>query len=347
VALIALATAPVIWIETGCVSSSPARAVKPASLLLPADRREEINSYLTYPEWSVVHAYEDLAAVMRRSSESDYDYLGAIRRYWSSLCAITSFASARGAIANDYRVMLHVIGLSFAAEMGVKGLYEKTIGRVTSLFRGSRKTPEDEFALKVAEEYAAFLTQTPWYEFPFAARLGQFWSQTSLVGGNPLRKIERRIALTMEWGVKSIYAQLIGLGAATMPAAARIRSVVADLDPADMAADPRITLVRHAAQGASIIETDRYRTLTGIMQGLARRGRNLVEIAGNSNILVTVLAPAEQPVILKDATVLLDVPVQGRPGWRRIALDVKVPSLLAMIRQMEGTRLELEHVYDY
>ena len=48
------------------------------SVLEPAHRREEINSYLTYPEWSIVHAYEDLAGVMRQGSESDFAYFGSV-----------------------------------------------------------------------------------------------------------------------------------------------------------------------------------------------------------------------------------------------------------------------------
>ena len=50
--------------------------------------------------------------------------------------------------------MLYIIGISFAAEMGIKGFYEETVGRVTAWLRGPERTPEDEFALKVADEYA-------------------------------------------------------------------------------------------------------------------------------------------------------------------------------------------------
>jgi hypothetical protein len=39
--------------------------------------------------------------------------------------------------------------------------------------------------------------------------------------------------------------------------------------------------------------------------------------------------------------------VQSRPGWRRIGLDVKVPALLGVIRAIDPTKAELEHVYDY
>ncbi len=126
--------------------------------------------------------------------------------------------------------MLYTIGLSFAAEMGLKGLYELTIGRFTAWFRGPKRTPEDEFALAVAEDYAAFLRQTPWYEYPFGSKLAQFWIETPMAYGSAVRKLERRIAISLEYGGKAVYAKLIGLGAAASPAPLTIRSVVKGLD---------------------------------------------------------------------------------------------------------------------
>jgi hypothetical protein len=344
--LLVLAALPVLWIETRCVEA-PATASAPAvqSLLAPADRRPEVNSYLTYPEWSIVHAYEDLAAVARRGSESDYPYLTAITSYWSNLCDIARFATRRGDGLGDYRVMLHVIGLSFAGEMSVKGLWETTIGRLTTLLRGA-PTPEDRFALAVADDYAKFLRQTPWYEYPFGAKLIEFWRTTPLFEGNLIRKIERRIALSLEWGVKSLYARLIAIGAATDPAPLRIKSVVADLQSDDAAADPRIKVVE-ARPGATIIETDRYQAFTAIMRGLAARGRNFSEIAGNRNIMVTVFAPSARATAPAGTTLLFAAPVAAKPGFHRLALDVKVPALLAFMRGLEAAGLTLDHVYDY
>lgn len=343
-----LAAVPVLYVETQCIEphSKPDRGAPPSELP-PADRRTEVNSYLTYPEWSIVHAYEDLAAIMRRGSESDYDYFGAIRRYWSSLCSISRMASSRGEIASDYKVMLHVIGLSFAAEMGIKGLYEKTIGRLTALIRGRAPTPEDAFAQVVADDYAAFLRQVPWYEYAFVGKLRQFWEETPLVGGNIVRKVERRIALSLEWGSKALYAKAIGLGAAAAPAPLRIRSIVRGLDASDLAADARITQVGTTSTGDAIIETDRYRTLTEILAGLATRGRSFVEIAGNRNILVTVLAPPDTAVPAELAHVLFEVPSGMRPAWRRLALDVRIDRLAELMRALRTTSIELEHVYDY
>jgi hypothetical protein len=345
-ALIVLAAVAVVRNETSCIN--PRVEIAPFhSALEAAQRREEVNSYLTYPEWSIVHAYEDLAAVTRRGSESDFAYFASIGSYWSSLCSITLLASSRGAISLDYKVMLYTIGLSFAAEMGAKGAYELTIGRVTAWIRGPKRTAEDEFALAVADDYAAFLRQTPWYEYPFASKLAQFWTTTPVSFRNPIRSLERRISLSFEYAFKAVYAKLIGLGAAATPAPLTIRSVVKDLDPSDLAVASAITLIGKLPDGGSIIETPRYRAFTDILRKLAGRGRNLAEIAGNDDILVTVLASPGAGSALPDARQLFAVPVQARPGWQRLGFDVRVASLLDLMRRIEGTNIELEHVYDY
>jgi hypothetical protein len=346
-AIVVLAAIPIVWTEAACRSARVADATPFQSALDAADRRDEVNSYLTYPEWSIVHAYEDLAGVTRKGSESDFAYLRSVRNYWLSLCSLTRLATSRGDIAINYKTMLYTIGVSFAAEMGIKGAYELTIGRATAWLRGSQRTPEDEFALAVADEYAAFLRQTPWYEFPFGARLWQFWARTPLWGGNVVRKIERRVCLTLEYAGKAAYAKLIGLGVgATGPVPRRLRSVVSGLDASDVAADNRITVVRTLGDGTSVIDTPRYRVFTEILAGLAVRGRGIVEIAGNDDVLITVLAPQGRAAD-KLRRQLFEVPIQARPGWRRIGLDVKVASLASILRRLPEAGIELEHVYDY
>lgn len=340
--LLAFALQPILHNELSCTAARPAAP----SLIEPAQRRDEVNSYLTYPEWSIVHAYEDLAAVTRASREGDYDAFGTIGRYWSSLCSISQYASRRGPISTDYKVMLYTIGLSFSLEMGLKGFYEKTFGTLTSVLAGGRRTPEDAFALAVAEDYARFLRQVPWYEYPFGATLWRFWRETPILGGNIVRKIERRVALSLEWGSKALYAKVIALGAAASPAPLRIRSVVAGLTDADIAADPRITLVARSEDRA-IIETDRYATFTRILEGLAGRGRDIVEIAGNRHIMVTVLSPVPDLPVGVRAKLLLAVPVSTRPDWYRIAADVKVTDLAHVLRSLAPQGLVLDHVYDY
>ena len=65
--------------------------------------------------------------------------------------------------------------------------------------------------------------------------------------GSAVRKLERRIALSLEYGGKAVYAKLIGLGAAASPAPLTIRSVVKGLD----AVRPRRRQAHHARSPGS------------------------------------------------------------------------------------------------
>ena len=344
----AAAVCTIITMESRCNARLEPVTNPYRSVLAATDHRDEVNTYLTYPEWAVVHAYEDLAGVMRAGSESDFKYFRTISGFWSSLCQVKRLATSRGKVAFDYTAALYIIGFSITAEMGIKGLYEDTIGAVTAWIRGANRTPEDDFALATADDYAASLRQVPWYEYPFGTKLIRFWADTPLWGGNVIRKIERRVALTLEYGSKMVYARGIKALAGLSPAPLQIRSVVQGLDAGDVAAEPRIKLLSSSA-GTAAIETPRYREFTDIMRGLAARNRNFVEIAGNQRIFVTLIAKDQDFVLAPSdqAMLLLSVPIQAHPGWRRLGVDVKVPLLLEFIRQLPGKGAELEHVYDY
>ncbi|WP_204308997.1 hypothetical protein, partial [Citrobacter freundii] len=67
-------------------------------------------------------------------------------------------------------------------------------------WRGPAKNAEDQFAADVSERYAGFLAQTPWYDFPFAATVRQFWAEVPFGRDSALRSVERRFALTAEYG---------------------------------------------------------------------------------------------------------------------------------------------------
>lgn len=316
------------------------------TVLSPQERRSEVDSYITYPEWSIVFAYDDFAAVTRRGSESDFHYLESIRSFWTSLCAVKRVAPQHGRVALDYDAMLYIIGPSFTAEMATKGLYENSVGALTAWIRGPTRTPEDEFALSVADDYAHFLRQAPWFAYPFFDTLKRFWTDVPLRGGNPFRKIERRIGLSLEYGFKALYGRAIGLLAGISPAELTIRSAVVDLNAADIAADSRITLIRKDAD-LSVIETPRYQEFTDILLRIAERGRDVQEIAGNRRIMVAVLSPQCGPLALEELQTLFTVPIQSKPGWCRYALDVRVPRLTALMRSLSKTTYEVEHVFDY
>jgi hypothetical protein len=257
--------------------------------------------------------------------------------------------TARGGVALDTKVMLYTIGWSFTAELALKGAYENTVGRVFEWLRGAGKTAEDEFAARDLAAYAAFLRHTPWYEYPFGSRLAAFWRETPFHGAHVPRKLERRGVFTAEYGVKAVYGWLIGFASATALGASdrEIHTVVVGLEPGDAGPDRPITIVRELGGGRTLIRSPRYQAYTELVVALAGRGRDIVEIAGNRRILVTVLALPEPLPPLSGAMPLFEVAIQSRPDRRRIGLDVAVERLAATIRGLEKAGASIEHVYDY
>jgi hypothetical protein len=348
-ALVCICAAPIAYVETSCRAPGGivAEAPSPYAVDDPGYRRAEGDSYLSYPEWYIVHAYTDLAGVTRQSSESAFDYFASITGFWHSLCRATRAAGRVGPVTGDQKTTNYIIGISFTAEMAIIGAYERTIGAVTAWLRGPRRTAEDEFALAFADDYAAFLQQTPWYRYPFAPQLLRFWRETPVEQGNLVRSVERRFALSLEYGGKAIYAVAIGALAGLSPADLRIGSVVTPLSADDLAAEPRITKIRDLPDGAELIETPRYQEYTEILRKLGARGRSVLEIAGNRRILATVLARTDATLATPGASELFAIPIQSRPGWRRLGLDVEVDKLTALIGDVEKQGGEFEHAYDY
>src|SRR5439155_21226245 len=67
--------------------------------------------------------------------------------------------------------------------------------------------------------------------------------------------------------------------------------VVAALPPDVLAKEPRIKPIRPLNTQWQLVQAPRYKALTEILQGLLDQGFGLAEIAGNHDILITVIAP--------------------------------------------------------
>lgn len=351
VVIAVLIAIPIMRVERGCFAAAvpPAPAASAFGIADQGYRRAEGDSFLSYPEWYIVHAYADLAGVTAQSSESAFDYLASIRGFWSSLCRASATASRIGPVTDDQKTTNYIIGISFTAEMALQGGYERTIGALTAWLRGDRKTAEDAFNVRLLQEYAAFLQQTPWYEYPFGAELKRFWRETPF--HLSLRSLDRRFALTLQYGVKSAYAAVIRFAAGYAPADLRIKSVVGGIEPAALAGDSRIQIVRDVAAGdgtrARLIETPRYQVFTEIIRDFGGRGGVFYEIAGNHRILTTVLVPPGKALSPQQANEIFSIPIQSRPGWRRVGFDTSVTTLAAQVGAVEREGASFEHAYDY
>ena len=335
--------APVAYVATACKGMPGKQDYQPI-ITEAAFQRQEANSFLTYPEWHIVYAYEGLARSLETGDEHAFGYFSSIKGFWSAACALNKVAAAHGGADKNTVRTNYVIGASFTLEMGMKALYEETAGRLAAFLRGPVKSPQDVIASEMAADYAAFLQQTPWYKYPFEQEVENLWNAPLTM---PLRGWERRLALGGEWKAKAAYAGVIANAvAATGAAKLEIRSVVSGLSEAQLLAIKEVQVLSAVPQGF-IINTPRYRAFTKILQQIADQGGAIVEIAGNDDVLVTVtMGEGGDAAALPGAKVLAII---GRDGFggKRALLNVRVSGLSRFLARLGAGPLRLEHVYDY
>jgi hypothetical protein len=333
---------PVAWVELGCRDQATTQSYEPL-LTDPAVQRREANTYLTYPEWHIVFAYDGLAYALKSGDEHSFDYVDSISSFWRSTCALTRVASQHGGADWDTRSMIHTIGVSFTVEMLAKAAYEEIIGRATAWLRGGRKTAQDVVIASMAADYAAFLRQTPWYQYPFNRKVDELWAAPV---NQVVRGWERRLGIGLEFEAKAAYAKVIaGAVAATAPAQLVIRSVVSGLDATVLGGMPDVTVIGERGDGFEI-ETPRYDRFTHILADIARRGGTIREIAGNDEIMVSITVPEGVDVGVAHGAVILRMKRDGVPG-ERLLVNVRMPELALFLNNYPLGEPGLEHVFDY
>ncbi len=324
---------PLLYIETMC---RPQGAPVVHTPLVGQDwQRPEGRTLLTYPEWHIVHAYADYAEVIRTTDPHRFGFLGSITGFWSSLCALSQASGPHGGFDWTTKQTIYTIGVSFTAELLAKAAYEETLGRAATWVRGEGRAPLDDLSARQAGDYATFLQQVPWYKWDFitdAAALDK-------AATGAFRDRERRFALGVEYRVKAAYAGVIAAAVASVGEdQLQLRAVVTGLPEATLAALPEVTVIETLPEG-TVIEAPRYRAFTRIADSIARAGGNFVEIAGNDDILFTVIGTDGDPL-----GTLHSFARQGNPGRRSLIL-LPVADLAAALRALPDGALE--HVHDY
>jgi hypothetical protein len=336
------------FIAMKCYSGSPSQAAAPLerdNTLPEGYRREEASTYLTLPEWYIVYNTDEYARALNTRPPSAFPYVGSITQYWRYYGAACAATKGAYPFSRGNHLMLAVIGTSFSIEYAIKGLYENTVGRLSEWVSGT-DTPEDAFARATAAEYGTFMHTVPWYDFPFAQKLKALWTTTPATGPGMFRKWERRAALSLDYAVKAVYGRLIGGGshATYGQEALTIHARVQNAAP-DVFADGAVKKIKDAGRDA-IVAIPRYEAFTGHALRMIGRGVRFVDIAGNDEILVTVLVPAgwnppESSSVVLDERVLTDVTT------RRVGLRVPVSGLHTVVKAVLVSGGRVEHLYDY
>ncbi|MCP4615861.1 MAG: hypothetical protein GY844_05445 [Bradyrhizobium sp.] len=344
---------PLAYIEGTCRPMQTAVSAPAPAATLPAIdekgyRRKLDNTYFTFPEWYIVYSFEDFGHFLDRSSESHFNYLGHILGFWRRFCTINRALPTATESRAEVKTMIYVIGVSYSIEYAIKGAYENTIGHVFEWIRGEQRTPQDDYARKVLQDYAASLYTVPWFKYPFREKLDGLRA-ISAPTPSQARTWERDFALGTEYFLKIGYASLIqkALDASGDDEPRDIMFVVPTLPPEVLAAEPRIKPIRTLSPQWQLVQTPRYKAFTEILLGLLDRGIAPLEIAGNREIMLTVIAPNAAALDVKDATELFSLDLDAKPGFRRAGLKARIDRLVDINRELRARGAVIEHFYDY
>ncbi|RRB07267.1 hypothetical protein [Larkinella rosea] len=319
--------------------------VTPAEHLRPADQ-----TFLTYPEWFLVHSPAEMADFAHTHTTTTFPFLYHVKQLWQSYGIVYDQIKGSFPFNTGYHVMIWVIGVSTTVEYAFKTLYETIIGRLTNPANGAVVTDEDQFNARLMQDYVDFIRMRPWYEFDFASRIPALFQTTSFFGPYFLRKLDRKYMLLTELLVKTGYGYLIKLGTkASYDEALPTTAVVVDRFPGSgLTSHPEIQVVKAESDGSALLLLPRYEAFHPAVAALVAQGVGFREIAGNNSaILLTVLAPDTWNPGFPECKPVFTQPIKTKPGLKRVAVVTPVRWLAQTVRLLKEQSVNIEHIYDY
>jgi FAD/FMN-containing dehydrogenase len=312
-------------------------------------KKGEEQTFLTLPEWYLVFNPNEYADFLESANNpSDFPFFASIDEYWTLYDRVKVLTNGLYPENSEYQIMLWVIGISTTAEFIAKGAYENTVGRFTR-WTASADTPEDLLIQEAHRAYGDLIYFEPWYKFPFWDYAGRVWGDTPFFGKNFIRKLERKLMITGEFGFKAMYAKLIGFGATTAYEASdglvtmHIVAIAEDLK----AIDPRITVLKDFDEGDLVVTLPRWGGFSEIVPKLAAAGVRFVEISGNDEIVITTVESAEAENRPDKARFLFSSMVISPTGKKRSVYVVRVEDLGDSLQSLKRNNIKLEHVFDF
>ncbi|MCV3206987.1 hypothetical protein OHD62_10065 [Mesorhizobium sp. YC-39] len=313
---------------------------------IPGYQRPEESTFLTYPEWAIVYAARDYAGFVDKNQPSGFPYWSYIGRFWQDYAMVIRASSDyKFNLANHQ--MLVIIGTSHTIEHALQWAYENMVGRITEATSGKR-TAADIYQAKVAAEYAGFLDQVPWYQFPYAENRAALFAVEPAPGDGAVRTSERKLAFGLADTIKQGYADLISQAVAATSDPALLDVHVWAKGPVGEATrnEPDTLLERDYGADGTIFVTRRYQVFTDMIPRLIGKGVSFVEIGGNDEIMVTMLSN-DEIAVPDGARTVFSYEIPAESATRRTGLTVAVRKLHTVLPALMKAGARLEHVYDY
>jgi hypothetical protein len=239
------------------------------------------------------------------------------------------------------------IGISYSLEYSIKFVYENTIGRITDFING-HNTEEDIYIANSWKSFAESVYQEPWYEYNYWRDIKGIWSETTFFKKTFIRSTERKLAFTISYSIKAVYAKILKMAARSafeVPENKTI-SIVLGLDKDKLPLGVSVLGVLN--DNLSVIETGRYQEFTTAAIELAGRGVEFVKIMDHDKIMLSYVSnrQSESFEYFEGAEIISKEKLSGSSS-KRVVLNVELRKLTRVINILISEGIVPEHIYDY
>jgi hypothetical protein len=301
-------------------------------------------TYLTLAEWYQVYSYNEFGDFLASGGrQTDFPFLHAIGSFWD-----TYFLSLRKSRNEDfnwqYNFVSWVIGINLTIEYGVKFAYESSFGRLTQWLAGS-DTEADKFIAKSWHGFARTLYQTTWYHYPYFSDLKNIWRETATFDRRFARNVERKVAFSVSYLIKGLYAQFWLLTATQKEN--QTFGIVRAENRASLDGD-HVKVLTELAGNRFLIETERYAGFKAALSKLLESDVTFLEIMGHQTIALSYLSKSEtEPFAAADIVDKRTLFFHPDGYKYRVTLDARVDSLKQTLRLIGENGSHFEMIYDF
>lgn len=314
--------------------------------------RDEYNTYKDIPERALSLSSEEYSNYIKINKPSKYPFLTHIRQFWDIYDVSYGYLEKNTSIDTKYRNKLIFMGTVDTFESIISSLYESTVGHLTekTSLTDEYITEEDLYAIKTSQDYNDFIKTNAWYKYNYYNKFLGLWQDNALWGNNPIRKIERRLALTNEYLFKSGYSYIFRLlfNPIEQQSNNKIAIIVDELPYLNEQQKNSIEIIKDLKDREKIITVALDNNFNTNITELAFKGSNFKSISGNTGeIIISFFTHKDFKNNNIKSEVFYERFSLSNSDTKIIYYKVKVSQLADILRQLKMLNIPINHIYTF
>lgn len=316
--------------------------------------RPSYQTYLTSIEWHDVAVAHEYAKCLKTPNAS-FPYFEHIKQYRNivanSIKAAQENSPGQYLPSSDYTFMNRFISTKTTLEYGIKGVKNAILKPFAFLFSSETElTPMQKCAAEEAEQYANFIEQAPFYQFPYWNNSKEYWR---VFKNHPsFNNLITAVSATGERVTKAVASFPIGgfYTSETNKEPETIQLIVKDPNNELLETNGVKVLKSMPNNQFKLVKIPRYRPFTEFWKKAATTTKiKAVEIAGQKKIQVKVRIDSSKtvPENIKGCKALHEWPILSDPEHKYAALNVDVKHLSSVLKTLNEQQIEISYIHDF